>query len=108
MDPHPNFKAMYARAAALGLKPVQTASDVQHAGFDIDEVQKALGAARFAKLIEGKSYTSGVPVGRAPGAIQVFSCGHRSWPGDHAEPHKQNAEVHCIYAQDLEQFLAEE
>ena len=23
MDPHPNFKAMYARAAALGLKPVQ-------------------------------------------------------------------------------------
>jgi hypothetical protein len=91
---HPNFAAMYPLSTHLGLVPVSTAKDVEHAGFDIDEVEKALRPERFRKF--------------SATLKQVFSCGHRSWPADHPEESKRNCEVHCVYAEDLEDFLAAE
>lgn len=77
-------------SAALGVKPVATASG-NHPGFDMDEVQKKLGNTRFQNLMAKVK--------------AVFSCGHRHWPSDHPMPERRNAEVHCVYADDLEQFL---
>jgi hypothetical protein len=101
MEAHPNFKALYPLSTALGLHPVTTGKDlrnfsdiVQHEGFDIDEVQKALGSAKFAAF--AKTLT------------QVFCCAHRNWPANHVEAHKRNCEVHCVYADTLEQFLQKE
>lgn len=105
-EAHPNFKATYQRADALGLIPVSTFPGVEHAGFDIDEVEKALGPERFQAFMAGTDYSSGV--GQRPGPIQVFSCGHRNWPTDHTVPSRRGCEVHCVYAADLEQFLASE
>ena len=99
MEAHPNFKAQYPLSTKLGLHPITTGKDmrnfsgiVQHGGFDIDEVETALGALRFAFFMSGVK--------------EVFSVGHRIWAADHVEKHKRNAEVHGIYAHDLEAFLA--
>jgi len=110
--PHPGFAGRYPLSVALNLLPVSTFPGVEHEGFDIDEVSAALGATRFQKFLSAKIYNAGVPAGRAAGELQVFSCGHRKWPHQglppqHPEAYKQNAEVHCVYAQDLEQFLAQ-
>jgi hypothetical protein len=96
---HPNFAAMYPLSTHLGLVPVSTGKEVEHAGFDIDEVEKALRPERFQKF--------------AATLKRVFSCGHRNWPADHRpdehpEAYKNNCEVHCVYAEDLEDFLASE
>jgi hypothetical protein len=103
--PHPNFVARYPLSSGLGLKPVATGPGAQPAGFDIDEVEKALGGAAFQALLKADCFSSGEPKGRPPGQIQVFSCGHRSWPQSHADPLRRGCEVHCIYADDLELFL---
>ena len=84
------LRSIYPLSYALGLRPVSVAGN-EHEGFDIDEVAAALGNERFAQLEKGLT--------------QVFCCGHRCWPADHAEKHKRSAEVHCIYAYDLEAFL---
>lgn len=77
------FKAMYPRSVALGLSPASNGDGIQFGGFDQEEVEKALGEDRFQKLMAGVKH--------------VFSCGHRV--GD------DGAEIHCIYAHDLESFL---
>jgi hypothetical protein len=84
------FRSMYPLSCALGLRLVSVAG-ADHEGFDIDEVEKKLGADRF------KSLTSGLK--------EVFCCGHRIWPADHPETYKRSCEVHCVYARDLEVFL---
>ena len=84
------FRSMYPLSYALGLRPV-SANGNDHAGFDIEEVENNLGASRF------KAFQAGLK--------EVFCCGHRNWPADHPEPSRRNAEVHCVYARDLEAFL---
>jgi hypothetical protein len=88
--PLPVFRSMYPRSHALGLRPVSIGGN-DHEGFDIDEVEKKLGAEQFASLLSG--------------LIEVFCCGHRCWPADHPDPTRRNCEVHCVYARDLEAFL---
>lgn len=99
---HPHFKAMYPLSTALGLEPVETGpkqrignelhSTQSHPGFDADEVEKAIGAERFKKLMTGIK--------------EVFCCNHRHYPEGHPTM-PAGYEVHCIYAWDLENFLAE-
>lgn len=60
-------------------------------GFDSDDVLALFGKERFALLMSGVK--------------AVFCCAHRTWPDTHADPIKAGAEVHCIYAADLEEFL---
>ena len=84
------FRSMYPRCHALGLKLVSVAGN-ELEGFDVDEVEKKLGADRFASLMAGLK--------------EVFCCGHRNWPADHSDPLRRNCEVHCVYARDLETFL---
>lgn len=96
-EPHPNFLSQFPKSArpvakgGLALQPVVT-GDSQHSGFDENEVKAALGAARFNNLMAliaaGKNGYSGA----------VFSCGHAK--------DAKGVEVHCIYASDLELFLA--
>lgn len=89
------FYQRYPVTRTLKIQPVgwgdRGANGGLHDGFDIDDVQSALGPVRFKLL------TSGLK--------QVFCCGHRNWPTSHADPNKAGAEVHCIYASDLERFL---
>lgn len=99
---HPNFEQMYPLSVAYGLRPVASGA-VEHAGFDQDEVEHMLGDKLFHKF-----YSWLVRAEKS-----VFSCGHRHWPedrwpADHDEAYKNGAEVHCIYAQDLEEFLRRE
>ena len=84
------FRSLYPLSHALGLRPVSVNGNQQE-GFDIDEVEKKLGAGRFNSLQAGLK--------------EVFCCGHRSWPADHPEKFRRNCEVHCVYARDLEAFL---
>ena len=87
------FRSMYPLCYALGLRLVSV-DGYQHEGFDIDEVEKKLGAGRFTVL--------------QPGLKEEFCCGHRNWPFDHSDPYRRNCEVHCVYARDLERFLKEQ
>jgi hypothetical protein len=87
---------MFPLSCALGLRFV-TGAGVDYPGFDQDAVQKALGNARFAALMNK--------------VTNVFSCGHRTVqlqvtdPVTH-QPKTVEAEAHAIYAKDLEAFLA--
>ena len=87
---HPNFKGMFPRSVALGLKPAAMPNGADHAGFDDDDLKAALGAARYA------NFTAAVAAGK-PYSGACFSCGHRT---------KNGIEVHCWYAADLELFIA--
>lgn len=78
------FKALFPKCHDLGLEVVQGL------GFDVDQVQEKLGA-------HFDSFMAGVK--------NVFSCGHRTWSDQHPEEHKRGAEVHCVFAGDLEKFL---
>ena len=84
------FRSMYPLCHALGLKPVSVAGN-EYDGFDIDEVERKLGAPQFASLMAELTH--------------VFCCGHRNWPADHPDPFRRNCEAHCVYALDLENFL---
>jgi hypothetical protein len=84
------FRSMYPLSYALGLRPVSLNGN-DYEGFDIDEVEKKLGAERFKSLQAGLTH--------------VFCCGHRNWPADHPERFRRNTEVHCVYAHDLEAYL---
>jgi len=84
------FRSMCPLSYALGFRPVSVNGN-EHEGFDIDEVEKKLGADRFKSLQAGLK--------------EVFCCGHRNWPADHPELLRRNCEVHCVYARDLEAFL---
>ena len=77
------FKAMYPKSSQIGLAPAANGDGVEHPGFDIEEVEKALGKERFEAFIAK--------------VAQVFSCGHRV--------DDRGVEIHCAYAQDLENFL---
>lgn len=81
---HPDAKEIYPKSAALGLKFVSTGKDVDVAGFDEDEVKKALGATKFNSLLNKLTH--------------VFNVGHRK-RDDGTNPN-------AIYATDLEAFLA--
>jgi hypothetical protein len=110
METHQNFKARYPLATALGLKPVGRDQDqVQHAGFDIDEVAAALGSARVSAFLDtlGDGPIAEVRTAQRAGTFQakLFSCGHRHWPEDHPDEYKRGAEVHCVYADHVEAFL---
>lgn len=84
----PAFAQQFPLSTALGVKPVAKGTQ---ALFDSDEVSKVLGTTRYNNLVAKLKV--------------VYSCGHRLWPANHAEPNKRNAEVHCIGADDLEAFL---
>jgi hypothetical protein len=84
------FRSLYPASHALGLKLVSVGGN-DFEGFDIDEVEKKLGKARFISLTAGLK--------------AVFCCGHRNWPADHPDRFRRNCEVHCVYARDLEAFL---
>jgi hypothetical protein len=81
-----NFALMYPLAAALGL-PVIDAGP----GFDMLDLAAALGLERLAQLIDSLD--------------RYFVANHRKYPDDHEFAGK---EVHCVYAEDLEAFLAKE
>src|SRR5215467_3577887 len=85
------FRSMYPRCWRVGIRPVSTDNNEYYKGFDIDDVKAALGTTRFNLLMTTVK--------------EVFCCGHRTWPLDHAERHKRGAEVHCIWSRDLEAFL---
>lgn len=74
------FKAQFPKSVKLGLGPVVGGAP----GFDQDDVRKMLGQARFNKLMAKVK--------------SVFSCGHRV--------DDTGVEIHCLYAQDVESFLA--
>lgn len=78
------FKALFPKCHDLGLEMVAGL------GFDVDQVQEKLGD-HFDTFIGGVK--------------ELFSCGHRNWPDNHPEETKRGAEVHCVYAGDLEKFL---
>jgi hypothetical protein len=88
---HDNFFAQHPRSTKLGLKPV-----TEHPGYDMEEVQKALGGSfsKFQAFMADKS---------------VFVCGHRIAPHTYTDGDGRqitvDAEVHCVYASDLEKFL---
>jgi hypothetical protein len=90
------FYSRFPNTKALKIQPVtwgdQSANGGTIDGFDVDDVKGLLGAARFNLLMT--NYVKA-----------LFCCGHRVWPTSHAEPTKRNAEVHCVYASDLEKFL---
>src|SRR5260370_13858890 len=69
------FRSMYPLSYALGLRPVSVNGN-EHEGFDIDEVERKLGADRFESLQAGLK--------------EVFCCGHRNWPADHPEQLRRN------------------
>jgi hypothetical protein len=79
------FFRRYPLCRGLKIEPVNGG------GFDIDDVSMALGPVRFALLTAGLK--------------SVFCCAHRKWPMDHSDPTRRNAEVHCVWAVDLEEFL---
>jgi hypothetical protein len=87
-----SFGRAFPRCSALPILPVSVDGKTFVDGFDSEDVQGYLGATRYNKLIS--QYVKA-----------VFCCAHRLWPSTHAEPAKRNAEVHCIYAADLERFL---
>lgn len=78
------FQALFPKCHELGLDMVQGL------GFDVDQVQGKLGT-HFDTFMQGVK--------------TVFCCGHRTWPDTHTEELKRGAEVHCVYAGDLEKFL---
>lgn len=84
------FRSMYPLCHSLGLRPVSVRGN-DYEGLDIDEVEKKLGAQRFASL--------------QVGLREVFCCAHRTWPADHPDLNRRGCEVHCVYARDLEEFL---
>jgi hypothetical protein len=88
--PYRILRSKYPISFRLGLRPVSVNGN-DHEGFDIDEVEKKLGNEKFQLL-----------VGQLK---EVFCCGHRNWPANHPDPIRRNAEVHCIYAWDVESFL---
>lgn len=88
------FARQFPRCAALPIVPVSPDGKNFADGYDADDVQGLLGTTRYNKLI-------------AQYVKHVFCCAHRLWPKNHAEIQKRGAEVHCIYAADLEKFLAE-
>lgn len=83
---HPEAKAMYPKSAALGLKFVSPGKDVDVAGFDEDDVKKALGATRFNLLLGGVTH--------------MFNIGHRQ--------REDGIHPNAFYAHDVEDFLAKE
>ena len=89
------FFNRYPLSKALKIQPVswgdQSVNGGLHDGFDVDDLKGALGATRFNLLMSGIK--------------EVFCCAHRTWPGNHADPTKRNAEVHCVWAADVEAFL---
>lgn len=100
-----NFSLMYPRCAALGLIVIHDGP-----GYDELDVEKKLGPTRFANLMAKIE--------------RVFCCNHAKYPGGAGffQPTKDangnplpspthrvtGYEVHCIYAEDLEAFLAME
>jgi hypothetical protein len=70
-------------------------SDVLLDAYDIDEVEAELGPQRFDALMQF--------ILKKPSSLICH--GHRHWPKDHPEEHKRGAEVHCVRASDLEEFL---
>lgn len=84
-ETHPHFVTRYPKSCALGLKPVDAGP-----GFDMLELEKALGKDHYAALVTFLSDKS------------VFCCKHASYPKEHA---LAGYEVHCCYAYDLEKFL---
>lgn len=84
------FPMMYPHCAALGLRVIDAGP-----GFDELEVEKALGPERFAALMKTVK--------------QVFCANHAKYSETVPNSHRiQGYEVHCIYAEDLENFLAKE
>lgn len=78
---------------AHNVLPVQT-NGVEHEAYDSEELRAVLGPERFGKLM---------------GEVKdVLSCGHRLHPADHPDPNFAEAEVHCVWARDLERFLQAE
>jgi hypothetical protein len=94
---HPNFVSQFPKSAApvakggLALVPA-TVGDVQHQGFDENDVKAVLGNTRFNNLMTAI-------IGGKPYSGAVFCCGHAKDP-------KTGVEHRCIYASDLELFLA--
>ncbi len=96
---HPDFGRWYPRCAALGLRVVNAGP-----GFDSLELEAAFGAARYAALMKTVK--------------EMFSCGHRLHPPDYSRADLVDAEgkrldlskyeVPCVYAKDVEAFLAGE
>jgi len=89
------FHRQHGACSTLKCSPAE-GNDGYHDSFDMDEIEKELGATRFRKLIDFiiKRKSS------------LVSHGHRIWPNDHEEINKRGAEVHCVLARDLEAFLA--
>lgn len=90
----PQAKAMYPRCAALNIQFVQapgsTGSELP--GFDDEVVLTAIGQVRYGNLMAKVK--------------NVFVCAHRSYGRTPTTGKPSGTEVHCIYAKDLESFLA--
>ncbi len=79
----------FQHCAKVGLIPVHDGRGY-HAGFDLEDVEKALGdkfAAFHGSLTED------------------FVCGHRVHEDNHPEERLRGTAAHCCWAKDLEAFL---
>jgi hypothetical protein len=90
------FYVKYPNTLALKIVPVVNVGGIGHQpGFDIRDVQGLLGTTRFnalmAQIVQKKS--------------SVFCCAHDKWPDTHSDVNLRSAEVHCVYAADLDDFL---
>jgi hypothetical protein len=89
------FHQQYGACSVLKTNPAEHSHGF-YDSFDVDEVEAEIGPTRFKKLID-------FVIARKSSLV---SNGHRVWPHDHKEVHKQGAEVHCVRASDLEAFLS--
>lgn len=94
---NPKVKELFPLSAAVGLRfaYIDEARLTDVPGFDELKVLATLGKDRFDSLMKMVVETSA-----------MFCCGHRKYPAEYEG--KQDFEVLCFYAKDVEDFLAQE
>ncbi len=83
----------FPACTSLGPAPVYDGK-AYHAGFDMEEVEKALGTRRFRAFLAGLK--------------EDFICNHRVYPEDYPDKNLRGTVPHCCRVQDLEDFLTAE
>jgi len=83
----------FPACSSLGLIPVYDGT-IYHAGFDLEEVEKALGGRRYRVFLSGLK--------------EDFICNHRVYPEGHPDKNLRGTVPHCCRIRDLEEFLTAE
>jgi len=83
----------FPACSSLGLIPVHDGK-AYHAGFDLEDVEKALDRRRYRAFLSGLK--------------EDFICNHRVYPEDHPDKNLRGTVPHCCQVRDLEEFLTAE